>query len=226
MAYRCAVCRAELVERPGRATCSFCGCPEPTDWACPAGHHACEACRTATAEELVVRVAAAAGGTDPVAIAERILAHPAFGASGPEHHAVPAAAVLAALRNAGRWAATPADLAEAVRRTSDVPLGACGSRGDCGACVGAGVAVAIALRADHRAAPERALVLRAAARALARLAELGGVRCCKQAVYAALEAATATLAEARGWTLTAAPTRCPFAPRNPECQGAECPYHG
>lgn len=226
MAYRCSVCRADLVERPSRGACSFCGREEPSDWSCPNGHLVCEACRAAEPEELVTRVAAAARETNPVAVAERILTHPAFGASGPEHHLVPAASILAALRNAGHLAVSPDGLAGAVRRSAGVPLGACGSRGDCGACVGAGAAVAVALRADVPSAAERAVVLRATARALSRLADLAGVRCCKQAVYAALEAAAATLAEARGWRLEIPPIRCPFPKRNPDCKGGECPYHG
>lgn len=225
MAYHCPVCRAELLERPGRTTCSFCGREEETDWTCPAGHHTCEDCRTDGSDEVIARVAEATRETDPVAIAERMMSHPSFQPNGPEHHGVPAPALLAALRNAGLHASSPERIAAAMRRTADVALGACGSRGDCGACVGAGVAVAVVLGADYRSAPERALVLQTTSRALGRLADLGGVRCCKQAVYAAIAAAASALAEARGLRLEIPAIRCPLADRNPDCKKDGCPYH-
>jgi len=226
LTYRCSVCREALVERPMHATCSFCGREEDTDWACPADHHACEDCRTAEPDELIVRVAETTRETNPVAIAERMMTHPSFGSSGPEHHGVPAAALLAAVRNAGLHALSPGRIAAAVRQTADIPMGACGSRGDCGACVGAGVAMATVLGADYRTGPERALVLRTTSRALGQLADLGGVRCCKQAAYVAVETAAAILLEARGFRLEVSPIRCTFAGRLPECNGTECPYHG
>ncbi|NMC68565.1 MAG: hypothetical protein GYA57_00695 [Myxococcales bacterium] len=225
LAYHCPVCREELVERPGRATCWFCGRDDEAEWTCPAGHHACEDCRTAEPDEGIARVAAATTETDPVAIAERMMSHPSFQPSGPEHHGVPAAALLAALRNAGLHASSPERIGAAVRRTADVPLGACGSRGDCGACVGAGAAVAAVVGADYRTAAERALVLRTTSRALGRLADLGGARCCKQAVYVAIETAVQVLAEARGLRLEIPAIRCPFADRNPDCKKDGCPYH-
>jgi hypothetical protein len=175
---------------------------------------------------LIVRVAETTRETNPVAIAELMLAHPSFGPSGPEHHGVPAAALLAALRNAGLVAAPPGRIAAVVHRTADIPLGACGSRGDCGACISAGAAVAAVLGADYRTAPERALVLRTTSRALGQLADLGGVRCCKQAVYVAIETVATVLREARGFRLEFSPIRCTFAGRLPECNGGECPYHG
>jgi len=226
LTYHCAVCREELRERATQATCSFCGREEQADWACPAGHYACEDCRSAVADELIERVAQTTRETNPASIAERMMAHPSFLPSGPEHHGVPAAALLAALRNAGLVAAPAGRIAAVVQRTSDIPMGACGSRGDCGACISAGAAVASVLGADYRTGPERALVLHTTSRALARLAELGGVRCCKQAVYVAVESAAAVLAEARGLRLEIPPIRCAFAGRLPECKGSECSYHG
>jgi hypothetical protein len=72
---------------------------------------------------------------------------------------------------------------------------------------------------------ERSLALLGTARALKRLADLGGPRCCKGSVYASIEVDCQMLREALGLELPTRSIVCQFVARSPECQGEHCAYH-
>ena len=36
--FKCVICKAELIEYSGFATCTFCGAKEEADYICPNGH--------------------------------------------------------------------------------------------------------------------------------------------------------------------------------------------
>lgn len=227
MALRCSICSLELREQGGRATCFFCGIEEDSDWACPQGHYVCEDCRTACPQEMVVRVTSATRLQDPLAVATLIMSHVSFTAAGPEHHWVVAPAVLAAMRNAGATCVPAGAVTEALARSGDIPLGACASRGDCGGAIGAGIVVSIVSGATPVRGRERSMVLRGSANALIALAEMGGIRCCKQAVFCGVETAW------RASRISPVPElpplvrhTCAFSGKQRECKRKACPYHG
>lgn len=74
--------------------------------------------------------------------------------------------------------------------------------------------------------PDRGVALRATALSLGALARTGGLRCCKEAVYASLEGAIEALApvipaiEAMRRTVV-----CRFSTTMSDCKGRHCPYH-
>jgi len=227
MAFQCSICSQELKDRVGRASCFFCGNEEDADWTCPQGHYVCEDCRTACPEEMVVRVASATQSQDPLAIATMIMSHSSFTTAGPEHHLVVAPAVLAAMRNAGADSVPPAGaVTEALDRARGIPLGACASRGDCGGAIGAGIAVSIVSGATPIRGKQRSMVLRASACASLALADMGGARCCKQAVFCGIEAAWDSLRSSLVPTLPAlAKPTCSFSSKQRDCKRKACPYH-
>lgn len=130
MSYACSICGQEMKQDAGRTSCFFCGSEEDADLVCLQGHYVCEDCRTACPEEMVERVTSATPQQDPLAIATLFMSHVSFTKAGPEHHLVVAPAVLAAVRNSGAGAVQPGAIAEAIARSSGVPLEACASRGD------------------------------------------------------------------------------------------------
>lgn len=222
----CPICGEPMSEASGPMTCYFCGRTEEADYVCPKGHYVCEECRLASAEEIVLRVFRWVRERDPSLVAERIMTHPAVEIFGPAHHIIVAASLLAASRNAG------ADIREshvkrALRRLKIMPYGSCALIGACGAAVGAGTAVSLMTGATYLSDRERSLAMEVTSRALARIAELGGPRCCKASVYASLEAAVPLIREELGISLELRSLRgaCRWFDENDQCWGSACPYH-
>ena len=223
--YNCPICGKEMIEGGGEATCFFCGRREQADYTCPDGHYQCEDCRLADTAELVARVCAGTALTDPVEIANLIMKHPSVTDAGPQHHIVVAPSILTALANSGLASFRPQRIPAVIGRTQDIPIAVCGTRGDCGACPGAGVVVSILTGANYLSDGERSLALRATAQALEAVAEGGGPRCCKQSVYLTLETTRDFLRRELDLVLPMQEIICPFAARNPECKGLACRFH-
>lgn len=232
---RCPVCGANLVRQHTAAVCSYCGAVdgdhagEPlAPWRCPNGHYLCEACRTATAAELPKRMVGTLAQSDPYELANLILAHPAMRQEvyGPDHHGVPALALLVALRNAHLWNGSDARILAAARKGLDMPDGSCYLRGACGACVGAGAAVSSVFKLGITS-DDRGLALQTVSTSLGRLARNGGIRCCKEAVYAAIDAAIETLLPVLPGVEAMRRDRvvCAFSSSMPDCKGKRCPYY-
>jgi hypothetical protein len=224
MVYYCSLCAAELLGEERLQTCTYCGAQEECDWLCPRGHYVCEDCRTAAPEEIIERTCLAISDPNPFAIADLVMKHPVFREHGPAHHLLVAPVILAALRNQGHPVKESA-LHAALHRMKDIPVAVCGTRGDCGACAGLGCAVSLLTGATFRSDHERSQALRATARALARVADLGGPRCCRQSVYATLETAAHFFNDELGIAF-AGPDfiSCRFSHTTEGCKQERCAY--
>jgi hypothetical protein len=224
MAYPCLICGADLYETNTTAVCSYCGRDTPAAYLCPEGHHVCDDCQLAEMPELVARVCHGTHEKDAGAIVNLIMKHPGMPMHGPQHHYLVAPVMLAALSNAGQRPLQPGRAAAAIQRTSKIPFAVCGLRGACGAAESVGALVAILTGASYLKGPERALALRATARALDAVAEEGGPRCCKQSVYLSLETAVDFLRAELGLDVPLT-IHCTFAQANPECKQEDCRYY-
>ncbi len=223
MSYPCSLCGSELKRVDTAAVCTFCGQETPARYLCSAGHHICEACQLADWPQVVERVCEGSHETDPAAIVNLIMKHPMSVMHSPQHHIMVTPAVLSALRNSGLHPLSPGRLASAIERTKGIPLGACGTRGECGAAICVGTLVSILTGATFTKDRERSLALQASAEALLAIAQAGGPRCCKQSVYLALETASIFLKRELNLDLPVQP-RCEFATRNEECKKERCRY--
>jgi hypothetical protein len=225
MSFSCIICGGELKQVDSVATCMFCGQETTAEYLCDVGHHICEECQLADWPHVVERVCEGTRQRDPVDIVNLIMKHPMAVMHSPQHHIIVTPAVLAALRNRDQYPLAPGRLASAIERTRDIPLGACGMRGECGAAVGVGTLVSILTGATYQKDRERSLALRANSETLQAIACAGGPRCCKQSVYLALEVASAFLGRELNLDLSVEP-RCEFAVRNEECKKERCQYYG
>lgn len=226
MIYHCGRCGAVLEERKADRICDYCGTVESADLICPHGHYSCEACRLADFPTLMERSLPLLGN-DPYKEAMLLMTHPATGMFGPPHHSIPALLVLSAMRRWGGCEFSDARILSIARRAGEVPAGSCYMRGDCGACISAGMATAAICRVDIKSL-ERSYVLSTVASGLNHLANTGGVRCCKEAVFASLDAFFDVMG--KPFPIAASFTRdhplgCIFSKTNPECKGPSCPYY-
>jgi hypothetical protein len=224
MPYFCAICSSELTRVETMATCSFCGNETPARYLCESGHHVCDDCQLADWPEVVVRVCQGSRETDPSKIVNLIMKHPMAIMHSPQHHIMVTPAVLSTLQNAGLYSLKPGRLASAIERTKGIPMGSCGTRGECGAATSVGTLVSILTGATFKKDRERSLALQASAEALLAIAKAGGPRCCKQSVYLSLEVASDFLERELNLKVPVEP-HCEFAARNKDCKKERCKYY-
>jgi len=226
--YFCIVCGKPLYSPPGEAACSFCGNREKADYVCPDGHYVCEACRLASAQDLVMRTCEASNETDPMQIALLLMKHPAIPLHGSENHLVTAYSLLTALRNSGKIGVGKPEFHKANQRVKRASHGICGSWGVCGCAIAAGAVFSIITGATYLSDKERSLALRVASKILDEIAQIGGPRCCKMATYLAIGVAVESLAHDLSIPIQTStnPKPCIFSKSNTECLKARCPYYG
>ena len=175
--------------------------------------------------ELALHVARLWTGAEPVAAMNQLLSqHGGTSVHGVWHHILVGELLLVCLRNAG-YPISEELIDEVIDRGRQIPGGACGFLGTCGALASAGAAYAIVLGSTPVAVEARERLLNFQAAATARLADIGGSRCCKKSADLALELGRDALA-AVGFEVPQEEIagRCIFFAANDTCDGATCPY--
>jgi hypothetical protein len=223
----CGVCARPLVyaDESLTKTCALCGKEEKTNIYCPSGHYVCDTCHSKAALEVLRQILAASKATDPADILEQVISHPSVPMHGPEHHVIVPAAIVAAVRNSG-YPLPDGAVDKAIERALKVPGGWCGLYGDCGAAVGAGIAVSVITGATPLTGKQRTLALAATSQALSRMLD-EQPRCCKKASRISIQSTVDFLHEKLGIKLPQArKVRCTYPLRNKECARQKCPYYG
>lgn len=231
---RCQVCGESLqyMAYGSAVVCRVCGSRDVSNIACAAGHYVCATCHGQEYYAFVAGHALAMTSQDPMAIGESLLREAALPAIGSEYHAIPATALLAALRNYGevelpggeRRVVGEEDLREGIRRARQLPACACAYLGTCGAGMAAGIVFSILLQAHCETDVERSLVMRATGCSLAAIAN-GGSACCKQSVRLSILTGSQLLKENFRVYLPISRSKCSFATTDGSaCKGARCSF--
>lgn len=160
---------------------------------------------------------------DPVVIATALMRLPGIPMHGPVHHILDGSALLTAIHNAGEEFDLPAALDEMAVRGSRMPGATCGMWGVCGSASSVGAALAILHATGPLSSDENYKNnMRLTSRALSKIAEIGGPRCCKRNAYLSLQTAVEFLRKAYGIPLETEPFRCGFYANNAQCLGKHC----
>jgi len=116
-------------------------------------------------------------------------------------------------------------LNEIERRAKQVPGGACGFWGCCGAAISTGMFISIATGATPLSEREWSLSNLITSKVLRRISALGGPRCCKRNCFTAAKVAVEFTREHLAVNMELpVDICCFFSPNNHECKGALCPY--
>ena len=134
------------------------------------------------------------------------------------------AALLTAFKNAGGEVELESALKEMMSRGRQVPGGACGYWGACGAGISTGIFLSIATKATPLTDETWGLSNQMTAAALRAIGEVGGPRCCKRDSYLALLAAIDFVAEHLNVRMVRNMPVCHRAARNNQCIGKRCPF--
>ncbi len=223
--FTCPICKSELVEKAVEATCSFCGTAEENDYICPNGHFQCEDCRLSEQSEIIERVCINSKPGNPVEMANLVMKHPSFNQYGIEHHELVAPVILSALRNLEKMDISDGKIKADIKRGNKIPYGGCGTMGTCGACVSAGISMALLTGSNYLKNKERNLTLKATANSLLRLPELGGPRCCKYSTYASILSVWEIVQNDLQIDLPLLKIKCDFKDKLKECHLDKCPYY-
>ena len=222
----CLICGAplEYLLTDEAMTCALCGKKEPSKTRCTEGHYVCNECHTQGMDHMM-SLCLQHQGRDPMALLQQLMAQPWCHMHGPEHHVMVGAALLTAYRNAGGALDPEAALGEMLRRGRQVPGGACGFWGACGAGVSTGMFVSIATGASPLSKESWALANAMTSLALQRIGAVGGPRCCKRDSFLAVQAAVEFCEEKLGVSMDCTAPTCSHFHRNAQCLGSGCPFH-
>lgn len=164
--------------------------------------------------------------TNPIAIAIHMMKDPYINIHGPEHHILDGAALLTAVYNKQKDFDLSEALDELEKRGRKMPGATCGQWGICGSCASIGAALAImhgtGPLSDNEYYKDN---LRLTSRALDKIADIGGPRCCKRNAFLSLLTAIDFLKERYGIELESQDVVCEFSHLNQQCIGERCPFH-
>lgn len=165
--------------------------------------------------------------SNPIEILERLMSQPECRMHGPEHHVLVGAALLTAYNNclpdSAKLDMTTA-LAEVVKRGQQVPGGACGYMGACGASISTGIFLSIVTRNTPFSTDTWRLCNLCTARALEQVALNGGPRCCKRDSYLSVLTAIDFVKENLGVEMVKPEVHCTRSQINEQCIGKKCPF--
>ncbi len=221
----CLICGAplEYLKTDELMECAVCHKKEPSRTRCVHGHYVCSACHTRGLDS-ILGLCLSETSKDPAAILEKMMDLPFCHMHGPEHHVMVGAALLTAYHNAGGELDLPAALGEMMDRGGEVPGGACGFWGACGAGISAGIFVSIVSGSTPLSVEPFALSHRMTATALEKIGAVGGPRCCKRDSYLSLLAAVDFARENLGVEMEKPRVVCSRSERNNQCIGRRCPF--
>jgi hypothetical protein len=224
----CVLCGKELVYLAASEpmSCALCAAGHESAARCKGGHYVCDACHSGSAKDVIEKACAATDEKDPVALALRLMRHPALKLHGPEHHFLVPAVLVATWSNArGEQGKRAERVAEARKRSEPVAGGFCGIQGACGAAIGTGTFVALATASTPLKGKERGHSNRMTAQALAVVGKMDAARCCKRDSLLSILAAARFAREHLKVDLPASGPACAWAGDNKECAGGVCPFN-
>jgi len=158
---------------------------------------------------------------NPIRLAKMVFDMPTMKMHGPEHHSMVPAVLETAYQNSIGIRDTE-KIRETIKRGKDIKGGSCGFHGNCGACVGAGIAESVFLGATPKSKEERGRAMLATGKALLAVSELGGPLCCKRDSITSIK----TYMDMSDRFNGTEDYRyvCSHFKYNPDCLAVDCPY--
>lgn len=142
----------------------------------------------------------------------------------PVHHILVGSALLTAYKNAGGNIDLEKSLLELKNRAEQVPGGACGYWGACGAGISSGMFVSIVTGSNPLANEEWKLSNLMTASSLGAIGKVGGPRCCKRNSYLAIAEAVRFVKENLKVEMELSKIKCVHFSENSQCIGTRCPF--
>jgi len=226
MKEECLICKAplEYLEEDVLMECAICHKKEASKTRCVNGHYVCTECHTKGMDS-ILSVCMQENSKNPIEIIEKMMSMPFCHMHGPEHHVMVGASLLTAYKNAGGDIDLSKALIEMYNRGKEVPGGVCGFWGACGAGISTGIYMSIITKSTPLATEAWSLSNQMTSRALAKIAQHGGPRCCKRDSYLAIIEAVEFTEEKLGIKMERNTITCTRSSNNNQCIQEKCPFH-
>lgn len=177
----CVICGKplEYLDVAEEQTCEICGKSFSANIHCTDGHFVCDQCHNGTVLDQMEEILMQSNETNPVRLAERLFKMPTLKMHGPEYHSLVPGVLVASYQNKiGKK--DMKQIRESMKRGRDVKGGSCGFSGNCGACVGTGIAESVIHSVTPKSKGERGRANLATGTALIEVSKHGGPQCCKR----------------------------------------------
>ncbi|MDY6865795.1 MAG: DUF5714 domain-containing protein [Halobacteriota archaeon] len=227
----CLVCGKDIIyrEEDDELKCYYCGKIIKSNVMCEDGHFVCDLCHSSSANDLIERFSTSSALKDPIEMALVLMRSPKVRMHGPEHHFLLPAVLLSCYYNIKGDKESKKDaIAKARNRAEKILGGFCGSHGNCGAAVGAGIFISLITKATPLSDEEWRLSNLITSNSLRAIAGVGGPRCCKRDTFLSIIEAVDFLRDNFGVVMDIKKDslRCEFSSQNKECLGEFCPFFG
>lgn len=221
----CVICKAplEYLNEDIPMECALCHKREQSKTRCVNRHYVCNECHTRGIDS-IFGLCLSENSKDPIEIINKMMAMPFCHMHGPEHHIMVGAALLTAYKNAGGGIDLMKALSEIKSRGQQVPGGACGFWGACGAGISAGIFISVISGSTPLSGEPWGLSNRMTAKALEAIGAVGGPRCCKRDSFLSILAAVDFVKEHFGIEMEKPKIVCGHSAKNNQCLGARCPF--
>ena len=225
----CLICGAplEYLDNDTLMECAICHQQEMSKVRCNKGHYVCNNCHM-TGMDSSIALCLSDTSKNPIDILERMMSQPFCHMHGPEHHVLVGAALLVAYHNAISPETDsldlPSALLEVMSRGRQVPGGACGYMGACGAAISTGIFMSVVTSNTPLSTDSWRLCNLMTARALEQVALNGGPRCCKRDSYISILTAVDFVKEHLGVEMIKPQVTCSRSQFNNQCIGHQCPF--
>lgn len=222
----CLICGAplEYLQEDVLMECAVCHKKENSKTRCINAHYVCSECHTSGIDS-ILSVCMSEKCKNPLDIIEKMMSMPFCHMHGPEHHVMVGAALLTAYKNSGGEIDLSKALTEMYKRGKEVPGGVCGFWGACGAGISTGIYMSIITKANPLTEKAWSLSNEMTSRALSKIAEHGGPRCCKRDSYLAITAAVEFTEEKLGIKMERNTVCCSRSAMNNQCIQERCPFY-
>ena len=224
----CLICGSPVItgEQTKQMECAICRKTFDDAAVCINGHYVCTDCRSNPGAAVIRSICTSTKSKNPVSLAVMMMNSPAVYMHGADHHAIIAAALLAAYKNCGGEVDLTTAIDEAIRRGSAVPYGICAAAGTSGGAVSAGIFYSIVAKTKPLSVKEWGEGNLLVSECLHKIGSDGGPRCCKRCTFFSLETAAEFITEHFGVRLEM-PDKiwCGYVERNPDCNRERCPYY-
>ncbi len=221
----CLICGAPIIysENDTEMECALCHKKENSKTACENGHYVCNDCHT-SGMDAIIALCLKEASKNPIEILRKLMELPFCHMHGPEHHIMVGSALLTAYKNSGGEIDLHKALIEMQSRGKQVPGGACGFWGACGAGVSTGMFVSIVTGSTPLENEVWGLSNQMTSAALRAIGEVGGPRCCKRDSYLAVTEAVKFAKQNFGVEMELGEIKCIHSEFNNQCIGVRCPF--
>jgi hypothetical protein len=222
----CLICKGplEYLEKDEPMECELCHKIQKSKARCVNGHFVCDECHRSGIDQ-IISICLDNNSKDPIQIVEEMMNMESCHMHGPEHHIMVGAALLTAYKNAGGNIDLKESLYEMQERGKQVPGGTCGFWGACGAGISSGIYMAIISKSTPLERKPWKLSNKMTSRALDKIGENGGPRCCKRNSYLSILEAIDFTKENLGIEMIKRQVKCTRSHMNNQCIKEECPFY-